>query len=62
MMEIKIFTFVISTIFVLKYVFDVGLKLYLKIDEPIVINNYEKLSLLVTLSYVITSIIICLMT
>ena len=61
-MEIKIFTFVISTIFVLKYVFDVGLKLYLKNDEPIVINNYEKLSLLVTLSYVITSIIICLMT
>ena len=58
MQEIKLYLFVLSIIFLLKYVVDFGLKLMSNNTEPVTLSKVEGVFLYLTTSYIITYCII----
>lgn len=58
MMEIKIFLFVLSIIYSLKFVFQFVLKLTQETPEPIEVNKVEQTLLYFAVSYIITFFLI----
>jgi hypothetical protein len=58
MLEIKIFLFVLSTIFSLRYVFEFVVKLIMNNTEPIKLSKVEGVLLYLSTSYIITYFLI----
>jgi hypothetical protein len=54
MQEIKLYLFVLSIIFLLKYVIDFGLKLMSDNTEPVTLSKIEGVFLYLATSYIIT--------
>jgi hypothetical protein len=54
MQEIKLYLFILSIIFLLKYVVDFGLKLMSNNTEPVMLSKIEGTFLYLATSYVIT--------
>jgi len=55
--EIKLFIFIFSILYVLGFCFDLVVRLVQENPEPIKYNKYEKLTLFLLFSYIITYII-----
>jgi len=55
--KIEIFLCVLSAVFIGKYILEIIIKLILSDSKPMVINKYEKVSLYLAVSYIITYIL-----
>lgn len=56
--EIKIFLFILSLVYTLKFVFEFGLKLFQEDPEPMTIKEIEKSLLYFSVAYIITYFLI----
>jgi hypothetical protein len=56
--NIELYLFVLSIIFILRFVIEFVVKLFITDAEPLSINKYEKVSLYFSFSYIITYILI----
>ncbi len=56
--NIELFLLVISSVFILKFIFEFIVKLFITDANPITINKYEKVIIYFAISYIITYILI----
>ena len=56
--NIELFVFVLSVVFILRFVGEFVVKLIQTTPDPLEINKYEKVILYIAVSYIITYIII----
>jgi hypothetical protein len=56
--EIKLFLFILSIVFELKFITEMVVKFFQEDPEPLVIKEIEKLFLYLTTAYIITYILI----
>ncbi len=56
--NIELYILILSTVFILRFVFEFIIKLFVTSAEPLSINKYEKIILYFVVSYIITYIII----
>lgn len=56
--NIDLFLLVLSVVFILRFVLEFVIKLFITDAEPLSINKYERVILYFTISYIITYIII----
>jgi hypothetical protein len=55
--NIELYILILSIVFILKFVFEFIIKLFVTSAEPLSINKYEKIILYFVVSYIITYII-----
>jgi hypothetical protein len=55
--NIELYILILSIVFILKFVFEFVVKLFVTSAEPLSINKYEKVILYFAISYIITYII-----
>ncbi len=56
--EIKIFLFILSLVYTLRFIFEFGIKLFQTEPEPMTIKEIEKTILYFSISYIITYFLI----
>jgi len=56
--NIELYILILSTVFILRFLFEFIIKLLVTSAEPLSINKYEKIILYFAVSYIITYIII----
>lgn len=56
--KVELFLFVLSIVFVLRFILEFVIKLFITDAEPLSLNKYEKVSLYFSVSYIITYILI----
>lgn len=57
MLEIKLYIFIMCLLYVLKMIFDVVMRIVSSNVEPIKLTIYEKVVLLLSLSYILTCVV-----